>query len=61
MARAILQMNCQIAHTGKVFVLHRAGKLGLRSAYIEGFQKAFDLGADAVVQMDADFSHDPPC
>ena len=46
-------------HTGKVSVLHRAGKLGLRSAYIEGFRKAFDLGAEAVVQMDADFSHDP--
>src|SRR5258705_10015487 len=44
---------------GKVAVLHRTGKLGLRSAYMEGFQKAFDLGADAVVQMDADFSHDP--
>ena len=43
----------------KVFVLHRAGKLGLRSAYLEGFQVAFGLGADAVVQMDADFSHDP--
>src|SRR5215216_8202033 len=40
-------------------VLHRTGKLGLRSAYIEGFQKAFELGANAVVQMDADFSHDP--
>jgi dolichol-phosphate mannosyltransferase len=46
-------------HPGRVNVLHRAGKLGLRSAYIEGFRKAFDLGADAVVQMDADFSHDP--
>lgn len=44
---------------GKIFVLHRAGKLGLRSAYMQGFQKAFELGADAVVQMDADFSHDP--
>jgi dolichol-phosphate mannosyltransferase len=44
---------------GKVHVLHRAGKLGLRSAYIEGFRKAFELGAGAVVQMDADFSHDP--
>ena len=43
----------------RVFVIHRAGKLGLRSAYIEGFQKAFDAGAEAVVQMDADFSHDP--
>lgn len=46
-------------HAGKVFVLHRAGKLGLRSAYIDGFRKAFELGADIVVQMDADFSHDP--
>lgn len=46
-------------HPNKVFVLHRAGKLGLRSAYTEGFQKAFDMGTDAVVQMDADFSHDP--
>jgi dolichol-phosphate mannosyltransferase len=46
-------------HDGKITVLHRAGKLGLRSAYMEGFQKAFALGADAVVQMDADFSHDP--
>jgi dolichol-phosphate mannosyltransferase len=42
-----------------VAVLHRAGKLGLRSAYIQGFRKAFEMGADAVVQMDADFSHDP--
>jgi dolichol-phosphate mannosyltransferase len=46
-------------HAGKVFVLHRAGKLGLRSAYIEGFRKAFELGADVIAQMDADFSHDP--
>lgn len=46
-------------HPGKLHVLHRSGKLGLRSAYMEGFQKAFDLGAGAVVQMDADFSHDP--
>jgi len=46
-------------HRGKVTVRHRAGKLGLRSAYMEGFQSAFDLGAEAVVQMDADFSHDP--
>lgn len=46
-------------HPGRVFVLHRAGKQGLRSAYMEGFQKALDTGAEAVVQMDADFSHDP--
>lgn len=47
------------AHLGRVQVLHRAGKLGLRSAYVEGFHRAFELGAEAVVQMDADFSHDP--
>ena len=46
-------------YCGNVSVLHRSGKLGLRSAYMDGFQKAFDLDADAVVQMDADFSHDP--
>jgi dolichol-phosphate mannosyltransferase len=46
-------------NAGRVSVLHRAGKLGLRSAYIEGFRQAFDSGAEAVVQMDADFSHDP--
>lgn len=46
-------------YPGKVDVLHRTGKLGLRSAYMDGFQKAFDLGAETVVQMDADFSHDP--
>ena len=46
-------------HPGKVVVLHRAAKLGLRSAYVEGFRNALDGGADAIVQMDADFSHDP--
>jgi dolichol-phosphate mannosyltransferase len=45
--------------TNRVSVLHRAGKLGLGSAYREGFRLALDMGADFVVQMDADFSHDP--
>jgi len=47
------------AQTGRVSVLHRAGKLGLGSAYREGFAAALKTGADVVVQMDADFSHDP--
>jgi len=46
-------------HPGRIGILHREGKLGLRSAYLEGFAKAFETGADVVVQMDADFSHDP--
>ncbi len=43
----------------RLHVIHRAGKMGLRSAYITGIQQALNDGADAVVQMDADFSHDP--
>ena len=46
-------------HPGRIHTLHRAGKQGLRSAYLDGFKKAFEMGAQAVVQMDADFSHDP--
>ena len=48
-----------IANPGKLRVHHRPEKLGLRSAYLTGFQLALDRGADAVAQMDADFSHDP--
>ena len=44
---------------GRISILHRTGKKGLGSAYIEGFRRALDLGADAIVQMDADFSHPP--
>lgn len=40
-------------------VLHRAGKLGLGTAYIQGFQYCLDAGADLIGQMDADFSHPP--
>jgi dolichol-phosphate mannosyltransferase len=42
---------------GRVQVLHRKGKLGLGSAYIQGFQQAIQDGADFIGQMDADFSH----
>ena len=48
-----------IAHPGRIETLHRPGKMGLRSAYLNGFQKIFDSDAEAIVQMDADFSHDP--
>ena len=43
----------------RVEVLHRPGKMGLRSAYLNGFQKVLEGGAQAIVQMDADFSHAP--
>ena len=47
------------AANGRVHVLHRAGKEGIGPAYIAGFRRALELGADLVVQMDADFSHPP--
>ncbi len=44
---------------GKVSVLHRYKDPGLGRAYIDGFRRALDMGADVIVQMDADFSHSP--
>jgi len=46
-------------HPKRIDVLHRPGKMGLRSAYLNGFQKILDGDAQVIVQMDADFSHDP--
>jgi dolichol-phosphate mannosyltransferase len=46
-------------HPGRIGVIHRSGKLGLRSAYLAGFKAALYGGAQAVAQMDADFSHAP--
>ncbi|MCB0154102.1 MAG: polyprenol monophosphomannose synthase [Anaerolineae bacterium] len=46
-------------YPGRLHVMHRAGKLGLGTAYIAGFRWALDHGADFIVQMDADFSHSP--
>ncbi len=42
-----------------IYLLKRKGKLGLASAYIDGFKKGFELGFDTFIQMDADFSHNP--
>jgi dolichol-phosphate mannosyltransferase len=42
-----------------VEVLHRTRKEGLGRAYLAGFERALREGADLIVQMDADFSHDP--
>ena len=42
-----------------ISVIHREGKLGLGTAYITGFKYCLANGADQIVQMDADFSHNP--
>lgn len=43
----------------RLHLLQRTGKLGLGTAYIEGFNIALRKGYDYVLEMDADFSHDP--
>jgi dolichol-phosphate mannosyltransferase len=47
------------AENQRVKVMHRAGKLGLGTAYIAGFKYAVEHQYDAAFEMDADFSHDP--
>ena len=47
------------ANPKRVRVMHRTGKLGLSSAYLQAFQTLFNGDLDAIGQMDADFSHDP--
>jgi dolichol-phosphate mannosyltransferase len=47
------------ASPGRIDVLRRPGKMGLGTAYKAGFRQALALGAEAIVQMDADFSHSP--
>jgi dolichol-phosphate mannosyltransferase len=42
-----------------VDVLHRERKEGLGRAYIDGFRRALDEGAELILEMDCDFSHDP--
>ena len=49
----------QEQHPGRFHVMHRHGKQGLGTAYIQGFTWALEQEAEAVIQMDADFSHPP--
>ena len=44
---------------GHVSVLHRPRKEGLGPAYLDGFRRALAAGAELILEMDCDFSHDP--
>jgi dolichol-phosphate mannosyltransferase len=46
-------------YPNRIHVIHRQGKLGLGTAYIQGFTWALEHGANYIIQMDADFSHSP--
>jgi dolichol-phosphate mannosyltransferase len=47
------------AENPRVHVLHRPGKMGLGSAYVYGFTRCLATDTELVIQMDADFSHNP--
>lgn len=51
--------NLAAEFPNRLAVLHRAGKEGLGKAYLAGFAKALQDGAEAILQMDCDFSHKP--
>lgn len=48
-----------VERESRLHVLHRKGKEGLGRAYVAGFRWALARGYDRILQMDADFSHDP--
>ncbi len=51
--------DLQKEYEGRVYLIERPGKLGLGTAYVEGFKFALKNSYDYVFEMDADFSHDP--
>ncbi len=54
------QLADELASTRQdIHVIHRPGKLGLGTAYTAGFRRALAMGAELILTMDADFSHDP--
>ncbi len=51
--------NLQTQYPGRLFLQERPGKLGLGTAYIHGFKWALQNNYAFIIEMDADFSHDP--
>ena len=56
---AIVHRLIDTEFADRLFIIERAGKLGLGTAYITGFKWAMEHGYDYIFEMDADFSHDP--
>jgi dolichol-phosphate mannosyltransferase len=50
-----------LQYPDRFHIMHRAGKLGLGTAYIQGFKWAIEQGYQNIIHMDADFSHPPNC
>ena len=58
-AAIVKDMMTQEEFADRLFILERSGKLGLGTAYINGFKWSLKHGYDYIFEMDADFSHDP--
>lgn len=56
---ASLVKELQPQHSDRLFLLERAGKLGLGTAYIAGFRWGLERDYDYIFEMDCDFSHNP--
>src|SRR2546429_53075 len=52
-------VRARMASEPRVHLIERPGKMGLGSAYVAGFRYALERGAQYIIEMDADFSHDP--
>ena len=52
-------VDWQTVYPLSLHLIKREKKMGLGSAYIAGFKKALEIGADLIMEMDADFSHNP--
>ncbi|MGN0201978.1 MAG: polyprenol monophosphomannose synthase [Candidatus Cryptobacteroides sp.] len=56
---AAIVKNLQAEFPDRLFLIERAGKLGLGTAYLTGFRWCLEQGYDYIFEMDADFSHNP--
>jgi dolichol-phosphate mannosyltransferase len=56
---AAIVRSLQVSYPERLFILERAGKQGLGTAYILGFEWAIEKHYDYIFEMDADFSHNP--
>lgn len=55
----LLADHLKTVYPNRVEVIHRQGKLGLATAYLTGFRYGLNKGYDYMLEMDADFSHNP--
>lgn len=56
-AEAVIEK--QVQNPDRIHLIRREGKLGLGTAYIRGFKFGLEKGYDYIIEMDADFSHNP--